>query len=373
MIRRLLLIPILTAIGLSAWSQASLEGKVTDDKSGEALIFANVILYKNGNLITGAQSDLDGNYVFSNVDPGTYDVEASYTGYTSQRQTGVLVLAGKAIKLDFKLSNTGVELKTIEVKAYKVPLIEQDNTTQGGVKTAEQIRNLPTKNINAIAATTAGLSSIDGGAINIRGSRSNATNYIIDGIRVNASLIPQSEIEQLQVITGGIEARYGDVTGGLISLTTKGPSAALSGSFEVESSELTDPYGYNLFSGNLSGPILKNKTTNQSILGFRVSAQYRQRDDTDPQALKVVRAKPATIARLSADPLTYFNGAPIVLAEQLTEADVDHLKARPNTGDKRLDLTGKLDFKVNDAIDFTLGGTYFNTKSNFSNGQAWDL
>ncbi len=106
-------------------------------------------------------------------------------------------------------------LNIVEVKAYKVPLIEQDNTTQGGIKTAEQIRNLPTKNINAIAATTAGLSSIDGGDINIRGSRSNATDYYLDGMRViNASLIPQSEIEQLQVITGGIEARYGDVTGG---------------------------------------------------------------------------------------------------------------------------------------------------------------
>src|SRR5690606_27058360 len=130
-------------------------------------------------------------------------------------------------------------------------------------KTAEQIRNLPTKNINAIAATTAGLSSIDGGNINIRGSRSNATNYYLDGIRVSGNLIPQSEIEQLQVITGGIEAKYGDVTGGLVSLTSKGPSAKLTGQVELETSELTDPYGYNLAMANLSGPILKNKETDQ--------------------------------------------------------------------------------------------------------------
>jgi outer membrane receptor for ferrienterochelin and colicin len=106
-------------------------------------------------------------------------------------------------------------------------------------------------------------------------------------MRVNASLVPQSEIEQLQVITGGIEARYGDVTGGLISLTTKGPSSEFSGSLEIESSELTDPYGYNLFVGNISGPILKNKTTNNSILGFRLSGQYRSRDDSSPRAFGV--------------------------------------------------------------------------------------
>lgn len=372
MIRRLLLFPVLFTLANAAWSQTSLEGKVTDVTSGEALIFANVVLFKNGNLITGTQTDLDGNYVFSSIDPGTYDVEASYTGYPTQRQTGVLVLAGKAIRLDFKME-LGIALEGIVVMDYKVPLIEQDNTTQGGIKTAEQIRNLPTKNINAIAATTAGLSSIDGGDVNIRGSRNNATNYYIDGIRVNASLIPQSEIEQLQVITGGIEARYGDVTGGLISLTTKGPSAALSGSVEAESSELTDPYGYNLLSANLSGPILKNSTTNQSIIGFRLSAQYRHRDDPDPQAFKVYRAKADAITRIASDPLTYQNGTPILQAERLEEGDVDVLKARPNVADQRIDLTGKLDFRINDAIDFTLGGSYFGVKNHFSPSREWNL
>ena len=373
MIRRLLLISMFSSIGLAAWAQSSLEGKVTDASNGEALLFANVVLFKNGNLITGTQTDLDGNYVFSSVDPGTYDVEASYTGFPTQRQTGVVILAGKAIRLDFKLDN-GLLLDVIEVKAYKVPLIEQDNTTQGGIKTAEQIRNLPTKNINAIAATTAGLSSIDGGDINIRGSRSNATDYYLDGIRVNNSNpIPQSEIEQLQVITGGIEARYGDVTGGLISLTSKGPSSTFSGAVEVETSELTDPYGYNLFSANLSGPILKNKQTNQSIIGFRASAQYRDREDPSPRAFGGYRATEEAIARIGANPITNADGSPVPVIERLEEGDVRLLKSRPNVADQRLDLTGKLDFRVNEAIDFTLGGNYFDTKNHFSPNREWNL
>lgn len=373
MIRRLLLISVFSSIGLAAWSQTSLEGKVTDVTTGDPLIFANVVLFRNGNLITGTQTDLDGNYVFSSIDPGTYDVEASYTGFPTQRQTGVVALAGKSIRLDFKL-DAGMVLNVVEIVAYKVPLIEQDNTTQGGIKTAEQIRNLPTKNINAIAATTAGLSSIDGGDVNIRGSRTNATNYYLDGIRVGTNqLIPQSEIEQLQVITGGIEARYGDVTGGLISLTSKGPSAALAGTVEVESSELTDPYGYNLFSANLSGPILKNKTTGQSIMGFRVSAQYKDIKEPDPQAFGGYRATEEAINRVSNEPLTYVNGTPIVLSERLEDSDVELLKARPNVGVKRIDLTGKLDFKVNDAIDFTIGGSFYDDQNHFAPNRAWNL
>lgn len=372
MIRRLLLISIFTSFGLAAWSQSSLEGKVLDNNTGDALIFANVVLFQNGNLIQGTQSDLDGNYTFSSIDPGTYDVEASYTGYPTQRQEGVVVLAGKAIRLDFKLDD-GLVLNVIEIKAYKVPLIEQDNTTQGGIKTAEQIRNLPVKNINAIASTTAGLSTIDGGAVNIRGSRSNATNYYLDGVRVNASLIPQTEIEQLQVITGGIEAKYGDVTGGLISLTSKGPSSKLSAYAEVETSELTDAYGYNLITANVSGPILKNKTTNRSIIGFRASVQYRNRKDPSPRAFGAYAANESAIDRIATDPLTTQNGTPIPLIERLDDSDVDLLKARQNVRDTRVDLTGKLDFRINDQIDLTLSGNYYNTNNNFSPSRAWSL
>ena len=76
-------------------AQASLEGNITDVDSGEPVLFATVALYKNGILITGTESDIDGYFIFSSIDPGTYDVEASYVGYQSKRIEGVLVQAGK--------------------------------------------------------------------------------------------------------------------------------------------------------------------------------------------------------------------------------------------------------------------------------------
>jgi outer membrane receptor for ferrienterochelin and colicin len=162
----------------------------------------------------------------------------------------------------------------VVITDYKAPLIELDQTTSGGMVTSEKIKNLPSKNVNAIASTTAGLSSVDEGAISVRGSRTDATAYYVDGIRVSsAALIPQSEIDQLQVITGGMSAKYGDVTGGLISITSKGPSPRFTGGIEGETSQFLDPYGYNLLSTFLSGPIIKRN--GESILGFRFSGQYR--------------------------------------------------------------------------------------------------
>ena len=46
------------AVGVMA--QTSLQGKVTDVGSGEPIIFGNVALYQNGNLITGVETDFDG-------------------------------------------------------------------------------------------------------------------------------------------------------------------------------------------------------------------------------------------------------------------------------------------------------------------------
>ena len=352
-------------------AQTSLEGKVIDVESGEPIIFGNVALYKNDVLITGTETDFDGNYSFSNMDPGTYDVEASYVGYQSQRQVGVVVLAGKAVRLNFDMSS-GVLLQEIEIIDYEVPLIEQDNTTQGAVVTAEKILNLPTKNINALAATTAGLSSIDGGSISIRGSRSDATDYYIDGVRVSGNLIPQSEIDQLQVITGGIEAQYGDVTGGIISITTKGPSNAFSGGVEFETSEFLDPYGYNLISANLSGPIARNKQ-GRSVLGFRVSGQFLNRQDDGPSAFGRYRADGSAIDIIEANPLSMVAGTPLNTAEFINPEQVKLQEARPNSENTQMDFTVKLDARLSDNVDITISGNYNDIENIFSPSEAWAL
>lgn len=353
-------------------AQASLEGKVIDAETGEPVIFATVALYKGGILVTGTETDIDGYYIFSTIDPGTYDVEASYVGYQSQRTEGVVVLAGKSNKLNIELGE-GVLLETIEVVEYKVPLIEQDNTTQGQVVTAEKIRNLPTKGLNQIAATTAGLSSIDGGEIAVRGSRTNATDYYIDGIRVSGRILPQTEIDQMQVITGGMEAQYGDVTGGVISITTKGPSSTYSAYAEVETSELTDAYGYNLANITGAGPLIKNKA-GQTVLGFRLASQFLYNTDKDPPATGTYRATEEAINRFSSNPVTLLGNSSIPTPEFAAEgSDVRLFDANPNEDELNLDLTGKLDARLGNGIDVSLTGTYNKFSERFTNGRAWEV
>jgi hypothetical protein len=224
-------------------------------------------------------------------------------------------------------------------------------------------------------ATTAGTTSIDGGAVNIKGSRSNATNYYIDGIRVSGSTPPVQDIEQLSVITGGLGAEYGDVTGGVISIITKGAASEFHGAIEAETSEGLDPYGWRLLTANLSGPILKKKMadgSSRSLIGFRLSGQYNYQKDDDPPALPIYRAKESVLQNAIEHPLRISNGQIIPTAQTYTRDSVDRLKFNPFQDRTDIDITGKIDFRVSDNIDFSVTGTYKDVRNLVDPG-GWTL
>lgn len=61
------------------------------------------------------------------------------------------------------------------------------------------------------------------GGLSIAGARETSTLYVIDGIKViGSSYVPLNAIAEINVYTGGIPANYGDFTGGVIEIKTKG-------------------------------------------------------------------------------------------------------------------------------------------------------
>ena len=281
--KKLLLTCFAVFTAASAFAQVTMSGKVVDAK-GEPIPNATIAVLKNGVMKTGVQADFDGLYRMTGLDPGKYDVQCSSIGFATQLQKGVQLTTG-LVPLNFKLDEDTKLLGTVTIVEYKIPIVKVDQTTQGQQFTSDQIRALPMKDVNSIVATTAGVSSTQGEKPTIKGSRSDGTNYYIDGIRVGGTnTVPVNEIEQLQVITGGLESKYGDVTGGIISITTKGPARKFTGGVELETSQYLDPYGYNFGNANVSGPLWQRTVTNakgvksdETVLGFRLSGQVRDR------------------------------------------------------------------------------------------------
>ena len=95
---------------------------------------------------------------------------------------------------------------------------------------------MPGRSAASIAATVGGVGTDANGSItSVRGARNNSTYYYIDGIKVRGSTgLPKSAIQEVQVITGGLPANYGDATGGVISITTRGPSSFYFGGIAYE-------------------------------------------------------------------------------------------------------------------------------------------
>ena len=160
------------------------------DSDGLALIGVNVVMIgTNSRTIT----DLDGYFKLYN--PGQKSLEFSYTGFESLRST---VLNSQYMKV---ILGEGASLDEVVITEYKVPLIEFDNTTTGGTVTSDDIKNFPTKNINASASRTAG----------VRGGRKSGSVQYVDGVRVNNAAIAENNYAR-QAVSSRAQRSFNQVT-----------------------------------------------------------------------------------------------------------------------------------------------------------------
>lgn len=166
---------------LSVSSQTILQGKITDKEGG--VIGAAVFLFKDQKQVNAVATDFDGNYIFNGINPGTYDLEVKSLGLKPQLVIGIVVKQNETTKLDVNMDSEGSILEEVVIIEYNVPLISFDQSSSAKTVTAESIKNSPLKSVQDLSATSAGLSK-DKGNVSIRGLRSNATNYYVDGIRI---------------------------------------------------------------------------------------------------------------------------------------------------------------------------------------------
>ncbi len=368
MLRKLLIVIMALTIsaGIYAQSAGTLNGTITDATTGEPVPFANVSIEENGNVVTGGMTDFDGKFSIKPIPAGKYTVTASYVGYSPLQYSNVQIPAGRITFQNFELSASAEILAEVEIREYKVPLISKDQTTSGGTVTSEDIAKMPGRSAAAVATTVGGVYSENGEVGSIRGARSEGTVYYVDGVKVRgSSSVPKSAIEQVQVITGGLPAQYGDVTGGVISLTTKGPSSMYFGGAEVVTSQFLDPYGYNLAGAMFSGPIWtvkeKGSERTRTVAGFLISAEGNLTEDGSPSSvgewranddvLESIRTNPLQLVQTSSGAIIYQN------ADYLHKDAFQNYTTRKNAGSKGINVAGKIDVSPVRDLNLTFGGT----------------
>jgi len=358
-----------------------LQGKVNDAKTKKAIAYATIILEKDGIRKGGAYTDEDGKYVINALDPGNYSVTVKYLDYKDKKITDVDVFANGTKYLNIEMSQLsaedggGEELGPVVIRAGK-PMIEKDNNSK--TIGSKDIAKLPTRNLNAIAGITSGANQTSGGGISFLGSRTDATAYFVDGVRVlGSSSVPQSAQGQIEIIQSGVPAQYGDFTGGAIVITTKGPSRFVNRSFEMITSTLLDPYSFNQAEFSAVGPLwIKNKGGGKKeyvALGYQMAANFNYTLDPSPGYGGFYSVKDDVLAQIEANPIIENPNGPLNVYRSLllTKDDLEINDARKNVASYGGNFQGKLEFQPNKNSTLTLFGSFNQGQgNNFSYDQS---
>jgi len=270
---------------LGAIDTGKMSGRVYDKETGDPLPGANIMILET---TMGSASDVNGDYLILNINPGKYKVRAQMIGYTAMSVVDVVINGDLTTTIDFPLTSEVIEGDEVVVVAEK-PLVQADQTSSRRSITSDELLNMPVSNVEAAVAYTAG--AVDAGGLHFRGGRTSEVVYMLDGIPIkdpwsgnsNDTNVPILSISEANVITSGFGAEYGDAQSGIVELTSKEGRNNFSGNVRLNSSgplssepTFTAPYEVNTVEFSLSGPVLKDRV-HFSIIGEQQdrSGQFR--------------------------------------------------------------------------------------------------
>lgn len=217
------LIALALALPAVAQSDGEIHGRVLD-AVGEALPFC-VVRAEQGGRAVGVETDLEGRFVLKPLPVGTYAVSAIYPGYNTRVIEAVRVDPGLITRLPVIELRSILGTVVVERERWEEPLIRPDDPSRM-VMTTTQIKTNATRKdpVRMIAAMTPGVTKArNGDELYFRGSRAGSMAFYVDGVKVTGSNpgVPSEAISRVSVYTGGLPAKYGDVTGGVVAIETK--------------------------------------------------------------------------------------------------------------------------------------------------------
>ena len=287
------LLVLLVVFGVSVAARAQVDqGSVTgvvQDSTGAAIPNAEVKLTSTDTgLVLTTVTNGSGDYTFSPVKIGNYQVRASAQGFPPVLQEHVHVDVSERpnVVLKLPLGSTTAEVTVSSAP----PLLDTQASSVGQVVSSETLNDTPLNGRNwvYIAQLTAGVVPGVGargqgtGDFDANGQRTEQNNFILDGVDNNVSVVdftngssyvvrpPPDALAEFKVETGNYSAEYGHSAGAVINASTRAGSNDIHGDvweyFRNDALDATDwnsggkqEYRQNQFGATLGLPVLKNK------------------------------------------------------------------------------------------------------------------
>jgi len=173
-----------------------------------------------------AKTDAKGRYALFNVPFNDYHLEAKAPGLNTAHRD-LAVNSSLPTQLNLTLAASGV----VVVVEEKANLLEGHTTSSHMDIDHTTIEQIPavvqSRGMEGILLTTPGFIQDENGRFHFRGSHGQAM-YVIDGVPFTDQMqatfsnsLDPSQVESMEVITGGVAAEYGGKPGAVVNLTSK--------------------------------------------------------------------------------------------------------------------------------------------------------
>jgi len=286
-----LLALVLSASTFGQTSKGFMVGNIADP-NGAVLVGATVRIT---NVSTGVSretvSAADGSFRLDAVDPGSYRVEVSQSGFKTVSRDNVIVTAAQTTTVQFQLE-VGTQSEVVNLTSSDDVILQTQDGARVNTLSKREITDLPTPALNptSIVFTLPGVTDpgplaggfVQGNEFSVNGLRARANNQLIDGLDNNDNSIAgqfyipvlRDGYNEVTVLQSDYSAEFGRAGGAVVNVVTRSGTNRFHGSIydvlnnsafnSLTASQRADstrkPIAVeNTFGFSLGGPIKQNK------------------------------------------------------------------------------------------------------------------
>ena len=269
-------------------AQHKVEGRVLDDKTGESVIGANVVVKGT---TQGAATDVDGKFSFTTTVNPPFTIVVSSIGFIKKE----FEVTSLSSKLEFKVATDDVSLKGVQIqdsrltqKQQEAPLTVESLDLIGIKQTAAANFYEGLGSLKGVDVTSA---SLGFKVINTRGFNSTSpvrSLQVIDGVDnqspgLNFSLgnflgASELDIKKVDLVQGASSAYYGpNAFNGVIAMETKSP-------FDFTGLNISTKVGErNLFEGAARWAQKFHNKQGNDFFAYKINVYYMRADDWEAE------------------------------------------------------------------------------------------
>ncbi|HEV2663490.1 MAG TPA: TonB-dependent receptor, partial [Blastocatellia bacterium] len=230
--------------------QGTITGTITDASGARVPNASITALRVETNQKFTVTSSSDGVYAIPSLPIGVYEVTVIATGFSTNKQTGITLEVEQRLRLDVALQ-VGDVTTTINVTS-QVSRVQTEASSLGTVVERQRIENLPLNGrhvfnlVKLIPGVQARNRAADGFAevdnqsfsqISFNGGSVYSNQVFLDGatntvpVHNEISVVPMVDtVEEFRVQTNSLAAEFGQTSGGVISVVTRGGTNQYHGS-----------------------------------------------------------------------------------------------------------------------------------------------